>query len=321
MNLSLEMLEELAGETGFRPEALEKVIRLGEILADFARHRFLAQALVLKGGSALNLCLSAPSRLSVDLDFNYVASPEREQMLRDRPEIERAIEIIAEGQGYRIQKSGPAHAGRKTYLSYMAKSRSRERIEIDLNFMFRIPIGSIEEFAMWQPGDLERPRVRVVSFPELAAGKLCALLERTMPRDLFDTIRLPDHRPDLWKTRCCRRIFVAFAGGLKHPLGSYSRDRVDRVTERQVRQQLDPMVVPAARLSAKELRERTWSVLVPLLNLDEAEQEYIDKIQAGELDARLLFPDDEPLAESLNRHPMLLWRLRNIRQFRFGEDA
>ena len=38
MNLSAEHIEKLATETGFRPETLEKVIRLGEFAADVGRH-------------------------------------------------------------------------------------------------------------------------------------------------------------------------------------------------------------------------------------------------------------------------------------------
>ncbi len=315
MSISLEQLEQYVEDTGFRLEALEKVIRLAELLADFGRHRFLAQALVLKGGSVLNLFFSAPSRLSVDLDFNYVGSRNREKMLADRPEVERGIGIIARGQGYRLQQSRPAHAGRKIYLSYIGKTGSGERIEVDLNFLYRIPIGEIENLPMWQPGDLDRPLARIVSFPELAAGKLCAFLERTMPRDLFDTIRLPQHRPELWQTERCRRIFVALAGALKHPLDSYCRDRLERVTDRQVMEQLDPVLSPAARMSTEELKERAWTVAEPLLSLDEPEHEYIDRIHRGELRPGLLFPEDTALVERLNRHPALLWKINNVQRF------
>jgi len=71
MNLSAEHLDGLAVKTGFRPETLEKVIRLGELAADIGRHPLLSRVLALKGGTALNLLFGSPVRLSVDLDFNY----------------------------------------------------------------------------------------------------------------------------------------------------------------------------------------------------------------------------------------------------------
>jgi len=63
MNLSAEHIEGLATETGFRPETLEKVIRLGEFAADVGRHPLLSRVLALKGGTALNLMFGSPVRI------------------------------------------------------------------------------------------------------------------------------------------------------------------------------------------------------------------------------------------------------------------
>jgi predicted nucleotidyltransferase component of viral defense system len=62
---------------------LEKVIQLGKFADEISKHPFLGQALALKGGTALNLCSGMPKRLSVDLDYNYIAHAEREKMLVD----------------------------------------------------------------------------------------------------------------------------------------------------------------------------------------------------------------------------------------------
>ena len=72
MSPSLEYLERCAAETGFQVTPLEKVVRLGVMAADVARHPFFGSVLALKGGTTLNLCFEAPLRLSVDLDFNYM---------------------------------------------------------------------------------------------------------------------------------------------------------------------------------------------------------------------------------------------------------
>ena len=71
MSPGLEFLERCAGETGFQIPALEKVVRLGEVLAAVARHPLLGPSLALKGGTALNLAVGQTTRLSVDLVFNH----------------------------------------------------------------------------------------------------------------------------------------------------------------------------------------------------------------------------------------------------------
>jgi hypothetical protein len=69
MNRSRAWFDSAARETGFRADMLEKVVRLGELAAEVARHPLLGRALALKAGTALNLCFGPPRRLSVDLDF------------------------------------------------------------------------------------------------------------------------------------------------------------------------------------------------------------------------------------------------------------
>src|SRR5699024_5711289 len=55
MSLSAESLRRDAGSTGFRPEILEKVDRLLDLLELMQRHPYLKSRLALKGGTALNL--------------------------------------------------------------------------------------------------------------------------------------------------------------------------------------------------------------------------------------------------------------------------
>lgn len=314
MNLSAEHIAGLATETGFRPETLEKVIRLGEFAADVGRHPLLSRVLALKGGTALNLMFGAPARLSVDLDYNYIGQEDRTGMQSDRPEVERAIVIIGEGQGYRVQQSRDAHAGRKIYLSYTSSAGTRDRIEVDLNFLFRIPLGKVTTRPLWQPPGVACPDVRVVPLEELFAGKLRATLDRAMPRDLFDTIRLPGYGAGLWDSQQLRRVHVALAATLPRPLYQYGQDRFERVTDRSIEQQLAPMLHADEQPVASELKAQAWSVMKPLVTLDEAEREYIDRVHAGELSPELLFPDDEDMANRLARHPALLWKIENVRR-------
>jgi len=109
MSPGLEFLVRCAAETGFRIPALEKVVRLGEVVGAVAQHPLLGAALALKGGTALNLAFGQPTRLSVDLD-------------------------------------------RKIYLNYRSVLGPDDRIEIDLNYLMRSPVGAPVRRPLWQPG-------------------------------------------------------------------------------------------------------------------------------------------------------------------------
>ncbi len=313
MKISAARLSTLAGDTGFLPETLEKVVRLGEVLADIGRHPLLSKVLALKGGTALNFFFGPPQRMSVDLDFNYVGHVDRAKMLADRPDVESAIERIAKGQGYTVQRSKEAHAGRKFYLAYTAVTGTQDRIEVDINYLFRIPLGDIQQLSMWQPEGVDRPRATIVPLEELFAGKLRATLDRMMPRDLFDTVRLPDHGTQVWGTPKLRSIFVALAGTLPHPVYTYDNSRLDQVTDRIIEEQLRPMLNSSTTVSTGTLKADAWKVIAPLLELNENERKYIDRIHMGELQPELLFADDHDLCTRVRQHPALAWKVQNVK--------
>lgn len=149
MTVSIELLDRISGETGFAASAVEKVVRLAELAGDVSRHALLREALVLKGGTALNLCWGVPQRLSVDLDYNFIGAADRAEMLKARPGVEGAVEELSRRRGYRVQRSPETFAGRKLFLTYRSAFGAIDRIEVDLNFLFRVPVGAPEARTLW----------------------------------------------------------------------------------------------------------------------------------------------------------------------------
>jgi hypothetical protein len=96
-----------------------------------------------------------------------------------------------------------------------------DRIEVDLNYLFRTPLEPVAGRPVWQPGDLDRPQVRTVGLTELLVGKMVALLARSAPRDLWDVVNLPEEARDRLRTQAFRSWFVGIASVLNHPLSTY----------------------------------------------------------------------------------------------------
>jgi predicted nucleotidyltransferase component of viral defense system len=67
MKFDEAQITNLARDTGFPANNLEKVLRLRELLTELQKHPFLQGKLVLKGGTALNLFYLDLARLSVDI--------------------------------------------------------------------------------------------------------------------------------------------------------------------------------------------------------------------------------------------------------------
>lgn len=315
MNVSLEYLQRCSAQTGYRVEQLEKLVRLGGMAADVTRHPFLGAVLALKGGTAFHLCFGPPQRLSLDLDYNYIGHLDRAAMLEARPEVEQAVADLARRQGYRVQQSADAFAGRKYYLFYRSVFGPEERIEVDLNFLFRMPIAGTELRDLWQPGELDRPRVRVVSLEEILIGKFLALLDRGAGRDVWDIAYPPQSTVEILQSLRFRRWFIALSCILEHPLSTYTRARLEAsMTDRDITERLSPMLAGAAP-SRMELIERAWSYIGGFLSLEPNEQAFIAAAQQGELKPELLFPDDPGESGRLVAHPAILWKIQNVKNY------
>lgn len=314
MTVSRAFLERCAAESGYEPGPLEKVVRLCEMAAAVNGHPVLRHALLLKGGTPLTLAFGTPTRLSVDLDYNYIGAAGRETMLAERPTVESAVAEIAQRFGYRVQQSADGFAGRKFFLSYQSTLGGTDRIEVDISYLFRVPLEEPREQGLWLPGGLDQPVVRIVSMTELIVGKVLALLDRAAPRDAWDIARCSASCADELESPRLRSWLIAMSAILIHPLTTYGSARMERLlTPRVVAERLVPMLAAGQQVDAGDLARAAWGVVGPLLELTSDELEYVETIELGEVRTDLLFPDDPETAARAAAHPAVQWKLRNVR--------
>ena len=310
----VQSLERLQAEWRFDLSAIEIVLRLMDMLERIRESALLRDRLVLKGGSALNLCFPPLLRLSVDLDFNVLGGIGRDEMLREKPRVLDALTAIARRAGYRLQTSAPEHAGQKLYLRYESALGGQGGIQIDLNFLYRVPVGDVQERALWNPLEKEVVPVLVVSSAELVAGKLLAMLDRAAPRDLFDAASFAKKTELDSSSDAARQTFVALSGTLDRALFEYDRGRFDSITDASVSMTLHPLLHANERPASSALKRAAWETVSPWLKLRPEEREYCERIQQGEFRPDLLCPDDEPFAQVLRSHPALLWKVENAKR-------
>jgi len=187
MKISHEKLTAQAEATGFRPDVLEKVGHLLGLLEALGSHPFLKGKLALKGGTALNLFVFNVPRLSVDIDLNYIGAEDREIMLAERPKIEQAVQAVCAREGFAVRRMPVEHAGRKWSLRYQSAAGQGGNLEVDLNFMYRVPLWPVTLSDSYPVDTWQATQVPVIDIHELAAGKLAALLARSQARDVYDS--------------------------------------------------------------------------------------------------------------------------------------
>ncbi len=88
---------------------------------------------------------------------------------------------ICKRRQYELHRNPRNHAGGKTVLIYKSVVGTKGRLEIDLNYVYRIPLWDTE----WRssPAWPKLTKIKVLDIHELAAGKLNALLKREARRD------------------------------------------------------------------------------------------------------------------------------------------
>jgi predicted nucleotidyltransferase component of viral defense system len=325
MKVSREKLQAEAQAAGFRPEILERVFHLLNLLERFQDHPFLKGRLALKGGTALNLFLFDLPRLSVDIDLNYVGAAEREKMMVERPKVEQALLAVCSREGLSVARQPDDHAGGKWQLRYDSSVMQSGNLEVDLNYMFRVPLWPVVYRDSRLIGSFRASAVPVLDVHEIAAGKLAALLSRRAGRDLFDAHQLLT-KGELNREKL-RLGFVLYGAMNRRDWRTVRLDDVAAEPD-ELRNQLLPLMHADlvdeldicgdwARALVEECR-REMEVVLPL---GANEMEFLDRLlDDGEVAPQLLTRDQD-MADRISSHPQLLWKALNVRKHRGeGED-
>jgi predicted nucleotidyltransferase component of viral defense system len=321
VRISPETLVKQTEATGFRPDMLEKVGLLLQLLDAIRSHPFLKDKLVLKGDTALNLFIFNVPRLSIDIDLNYVGAADREAMLAERPKVEEALQAVFSREGFTVRRVPAEHAGGKWQLRYPSAGGQGGNLEVDVNFMFRIPLWPVKTMDSRPLGIWQAVGIQVVDVHELAAGKLSALMSRRQARDLFDCSNL--FRLEGLDRDRLRLTFIVY--------GAMSRKDWRTVTPTDVDfdiADLEQRLLPTLRATGieriqqehfgKRLVKDCRDFLAGLLPFTGAEMEFLNRVlDKGEIAPELLTTDVE-LQDRIRRHPLLEWKAVNVREYLKG---
>ena len=318
MRISREKLQTEATTTRFRPGILEKAIHLLGLLNGFRSHPFLRDRFAIKGGTALNMFLFDLPRLSVDIDLNYVGAVERDAMLADRPKIEQAVQAVCAREGFAITRMPMDHAGGKWRLRYDSALGGSGNLDVDLNFMYRVPLWPTVPSDSRRVGSFEARQIPLLDVHELAAGKLAALLSRHACRDLFDAHLLLT-RGGLDRERL-RLAFTVYGGMNRKDWRTVSIEEVGFVL-RELKVELIPTVrtdylasLGDAGSWARTLGAECRAGLTQVLPFTDAESEFLNRLlDFGEIAPSCLTRDPD-IAARIASQPWLHWKAMNVRK-------
>jgi predicted nucleotidyltransferase component of viral defense system len=276
----------------------------------------LDKRLLLKGGTALNFCYFNRSRLSVDIDLNYIGSIKVELMRKERPKIYEAITKIAEDKGYKIlREPGEEHAGGKWRLAYKDLWGNNKNLEFDINYLYRVPIGSPQRINFETFSNIKRFEIFVVSKEELFAGKCVAALERVAPRDIYDVANIVDYTGNYDKN-LFRKTVILLGASQREDFRKIKADKLYEVSDKDIKDSLYSLLPRDKRINREELFVKIIPFVLDILNFTSSENEFLDRyLDNAEYKPELLFYEYPDLIPQIEEHPALLWKRLNVEKY------
>lgn len=310
MNYSKQYISEFGARTGFINSNIEKVIRLLDVL------RFIGseldqghKKLLLKGGTAINLLYMNLPRLSVDIDLDYIGSLDKEEAVKDRTVIMDSLDGFMSREGYVVsaKSRGSTILESRTY-SFTNAFGNKDNIKVEINFIDRVHIFDIDkvEATYFEKGVVVATPIK----EELFGMKICALIDRGKPRDLYDVnnIIAMSSNLDVEKLRKSVLFYLSLDGIFD--INESTFKKVEAITLNEIKRELLPVLAKRDWFDLKEAKTKVMTWLKELLSLTDKEKQYLVRFSNGEYNPFLLFDDN--VAEKILQHPMAKWRTSYI---------
>lgn len=316
LNISKNKIIEISNYIGFNEGLIEKILRLEDLLKDIYRHPYLKTRLLLKGGTALNFCYFDRPRLSVDIDFNYIGSLNAKKMIKERVIVDEAITRIVEDKDYRISKEpGKEHAGGKWRLSYRNTWNTNQIIELDINYLYRMPVGLPQNITFKTLSSIDAFKISIVSKEELFAGKIVACLSRVAARDLFDVANIVKYK-DYYNKNFLRKIVILFGAAQREDFREITVEKINRISDNEINNSLSQLLPQNVSVEREKLFQKIIPFLEDILNFRASEKEFLDRyLDQADYRPEILFSEYPNLISNLEKHPVLLWKVLNIKKY------
>lgn len=184
-------IQKIANRLGLRDTQIEKDYVISWVLNAIADNKFLKTHLVFKGGTALRKIYFPAYRLSEDLDFTYKGNDFNFQEIKKSFSelidwLKKEARITLNIQDESEYKTGNYNF----YLEYsgpLGGAGGNKNIKVDISCDETICNKPEEKNVMNEYSDLKAPfSILSYSLGEIISEKMRSLMQRTIPRDLYD---------------------------------------------------------------------------------------------------------------------------------------
>lgn len=314
VDYNLSELNKLARDINYNRDSLEKVLRLSELLKLFNDHKELKSMYILKGGTAINLCIFDFPRLSVDIDLNFNYECSKEEMLELREKHRKIISAHVALEGYSVDSRSRFTFTLDSYLlKYVNATGRPDNIKIEINYSNRVQILKPVKYSL-KPSVIDNEEILTLSKIELYGSKVAALIGRTTARDLFDVYQMIESKiineSEMILLKKCSIFYLITSNdyqSIKQLLSKFDMN-LNGIDFNHMRKNLIPMLKVGSQIDVEEYKRTVKEFIEHLFELDENEKEFVVLFNKGVYSPKLLF--DWRISNRISNHPMALWKVQ-----------
>lgn len=209
-------ISQLAYREGISEKVIEKDYCLTWLLTAIAESSF-SDILAFKGGTAIKKIYFPDYRYSEDLDFTVLAGTDPEQLIT---ETNKVLRLLSKSQGFQFaipeEKIERRSDSLTLYINYVGPLQARLdsrliKVDFTLSEKLLFPIDKKPIHSSYSDATESKP-FPTYSLEEILTEKLCAIIGRTEPRDIYDAAFLFDLDLDFYRIPDAFREKVAFKG-------------------------------------------------------------------------------------------------------------
>lgn len=311
-------LNKISSDLKYNRDTLEKVFRLAELLKLFNEHDELKGKYVLKGGTAINICLFDFPRLSVDIDFDYNLNSSIEEIEQTRKLHQKIINENVSINKYIVHsKSRFTHTLDSYLLLYTNATGNNDYIKLELNYSNRVHILEPKTYDVASK-IVDNVSVLGMDKIELYGSKIAALIGRTTARDIFDVSEMIRHgvikEEEMDILRKSSIFYVMLSNEFQgfNNLISQFNINIEKIDFMNIKKNLIPMLKVGTKIELNSFKKLVVEFINQLFILEKDEQKFIDLYNNGQFEPSLIF--DEKIANKLIRHPMIIWKMMNFKK-------
>lgn len=182
-------ISRVAHREGMSDRVIEKDYVLTWLLFGLANSR-IAEHLAFKGGTALKKIYFPEYRYSEDLDFTVLDGAEPDVLLQG---LEETLNRLAKEQGFQFdvpEAEIERRAGSLTaYVYFVGPLQARlssRKVKVDFTLIEKVIFPVEKKPILSEYSNRIEREIPVYSLEEVVIEKLCAIIGRTEPRDIYD---------------------------------------------------------------------------------------------------------------------------------------